>query len=203
MAVDGEVAEVAHRNADCAGRCPTVSCVRWEALFADMEARLDAASSAELLSEVADRTRSERATIALTDRLRGSQGRRLGLQLCTGALLEGVVADAAPAWVLLADGVREHLVPVAAIDGAEGLADLAAPAPGEALRRLGLGHALRALARDRQVVRVETRAAASLGRVDLVAADHLDVGVADPASLRPTGRRRTVPFAAVVAVTSL
>ncbi|MDT0164689.1 hypothetical protein Q9R32_03870 [Actinotalea sp. AC32] len=174
--------------------------MRWDALFADMEAQLDAAAAADRVAEVADRTRAERATVELVDRLRSGLGRPVVVALRNGRSVEGSLVDVAAAWLLVADGVRQHLVPASAVDAVEGADVVAAPRAGESVRRLGLGHALRALARDRRLVQVETSGGVLLGRVDTVGADHLDVGVADPATSRPTGRRRTVPFTALVRV---
>ena len=51
--------------------------MRWDALFADLEARAHGEHAAELVAEVADRTRIETASLHLVDRLRPAQGHRL------------------------------------------------------------------------------------------------------------------------------
>ena len=175
--------------------------MRWDALFADMEAQLAAVAAQDLDAEVADRTRTERARVLLTDRLRAVQGDRVQLHLRSGTVL-GVVQDVGAAWVLLVDAAREHLVPLTAILAVSGLrgADVEEPS---ALRRLGLGHALRAVARDRSLVRVTTGAGTHLGRVDAVGAYHLDLALAYPDSGRPTGETRTVAFAGLDLVSSV
>lgn len=175
--------------------------MRWDALFADMEAQLAAAAAQDLDAEVADRTRSERARVLLTDRLRAVRGDGVQVQLRSGPVT-GEVQDVGAAWVLLVAASREHLVPLAAVVGVSGLrgADVE---EASSLRRLGLGHALRAVARDRSVVRVTTAAGTLLGRVDAVGADHLDLALAYPDSGRPTGEVRTVPFAGLDLVSSV
>ncbi len=170
--------------------------VRWEALFTDLELQLDAARARGLADEVAELTRAERAGVGLAARVRAQRG-PLELGLRHGEPVRGDVLDAAETWVLLGDGRREHLVPMSAVAWVDGLSAGAAPPAGPVLRRLGLGHALRAVARDRAVVVARAGTAALLGRVDGVASDHLDLGLAAPDTLRPTGRRRVVPFPAL------
>lgn len=176
--------------------------MRWERLFADLEAQLDAAAGAARRAEVAEATRAERATVTLGDRLRASVGSRLRVVVadpaaCPEAEVEGVVVDAAPEWFLLdvAAG-RQGLVPVAAVRRACGVAAFSAPAAGTVERRLGLGHVLRALARDRAAVRVVTDSGVVPGTLSTVGADHIDV------LDRRGGATTTVPFAAVRLVLS-
>lgn len=170
--------------------------MRWEALFTDMELQLDAAEARGRADEVAELTRAERAGVGLAARLRAQRG-PLELGLRSGGTARGDVVDAGETWVLLAEGRREHLVPLSAVAWVDGLTVGVAPEPGQVLRRLGIGHVLRAVARDRSVVLARVGAADLLGRVDAVAADHLDLTLAAPDTLRPTGRRRAVPFAAL------
>jgi hypothetical protein len=180
--------------------------MRWEALFADMEAQLDAARAAELAAEVADLTRAERATVALAGRLRAAHGTHLTLRVAGGEAVAGTVLEVAEQWLLLADGPRRALVPVAAV---QVLADLpVATRPSghaQVSRRLGLGHALRALARDRAVVRLTADGVEAVGRLDRVGADHVDLTVgAEGSRPRPgaVGTAWTVPLGAIRVVRS-
>lgn len=175
--------------------------MRWEALFEDMEAQLAAVRVAELRADVAELTRAERATVHLGDRVRSAVGQPVVLQLAAGEPVRGVVLDAAPEWVLLdTGGPRRALVPVGAVVAIGGLTAHAAPPAGTVERRLGLGHALRALARDRVVVRVRLVSGDVAGRVERVGADHVDL-VED--GVRAAVRTRwSVPFAAVLVVAS-
>jgi hypothetical protein len=175
--------------------------VRWEALFTDMELQLDAARARGLADEVAELTRAERAGVGLAARVRAQRG-PLELGLRSGGTARGDVLDAGETWVLLGDARREHLVPLAGVQWLDGLSAGAAPEAGPVLRRLGLGHALRAIARDRAVVVARAGGTLLQGRVDSVGADHVDLTLAAADSLRPTGRRRVVPFGALEALST-
>ncbi len=177
--------------------------MRWAALFADLELQLDAVDQRERSAVVADLTRAERSAVHLIDRFRASQGRALRLQLRGGTTVGGVLDEVGPAWALLADDGREHLVPLAAVAVAAGLVDVAAPPQVGVLSRLPLGHALRAVARDRTVVRVLTSGGEVVGRLDGVAADHVDVTLVHADSRRPTGERRAVPVGELLLVSAL
>jgi hypothetical protein len=174
--------------------------VRWDALFADMELQAEALQAEVREAHVAELTRAERASVHLVDRLRSGVGTSVDLLVRTGDRVGGVVLDVAAGWVLLEDGRREHLVPLAGLVSVRGASPVAAAGLDSALRRLGLGHALRALARDRCLVRCETVGGAVVGRVDAVGSDHVDIGIADPADGRPTGVQEAVLLAALTVV---
>jgi len=175
--------------------------MRWEALFADMEAQLDAAQAADLAAEVADLTRAERATVELRDRLRAAQGADVVILVMGGGTVAGELLEVAAQWALVGEGMRRALVPLGAVVAVRGLAVRSAPATGEVARRLGLGSALRALARDRATVRVTTDGAELAGRIERVGADHLDLA-AGVEGRRATAHLWAVPFAALRIVRS-
>ncbi|WP_315097583.1 hypothetical protein [uncultured Cellulomonas sp.] len=150
--------------------------MRWEALFADMEAQLAAGRLADVRADVAELARAERASVALADRARASVGRSVRVLVGEADVIEGILLDATPEWLLLGTSpVRRALVPLTAVEAVDGLEVHAAPAPGAVEGRLGLGHALRALARDRAVVRVRSGGSDLTGRIERVGADHLDL----------------------------
>lgn len=174
--------------------------MRWEALFADMEAQLEAARTADLAVEVAELTRAERATVSLSDRLRAARGEPLTVRTRGGEQVSGILRDAAAQWILLDAQGRSSLVPVGAVTAVRGLTRHSVGAAGVVERRLTLGHALRALARDRAVVQVVTDGGELAGRVERVGADHLDLAVGHVETR--DGEPWAVPFAAIRVVRS-
>lgn len=180
--------------------------MRWESLFADLEAQLQQADALALDAEVADRTRRELAAVRLADRLRSHAGAALSVSLVSGTTVRGSVLDVGSQWLLLAEEGGQALVPLAAVAGVSGLSRAVAPPAGAVAGRLGLGHVLRAVARDRQPVRLELTAAQVLtGTVDRVAADHLDLAehpVGEQRRAAAVASVRAVPFAALALVRS-
>ncbi len=112
---------------------------RWERLFADLEAQADSAAQLDLDAEVAERTRTERGRIRLSDRLRAADG-PITVRVA-GEVLQGRVLDVGPDWLLLELGdppATEVLVALAAIQAIDGLP---ARAAGTRLRGSGGGAA--------------------------------------------------------------
>ncbi|MGN6246138.1 MAG: hypothetical protein ACTHQ3_21010 [Motilibacteraceae bacterium] len=181
--------------------------MRWEDLFADLEAQLAQAERAELAGEVADRSRRELARIRLVDRLRAVVDRPVELSVRGAGRLGGRLTDVAPEWLLVEERIGvSTLVPLAAVLAVCGLGARAEDPTGEGAvaARLGLGVALRALARDRAPVSLVLVDGGVLsGTIDRVGADHLDLAEHAPGELRRAREVRgvsTVPFAAVGAV---
>lgn len=186
--------------------------MRWDGLFADLEAQAEALEQAECAAEVETRTRGEVGRLALADRLRGALGSQLRLRVAGGLLVTGALTRVGPDWVLLTEAAdREVVLVLAHVLGVRGLGRLSA-APGSAgvvESRLGLRHALRGIVRDRSAVRVHLTDARPTefgtidGTLDRVGADFVEVAT------HPTGeaRRRAdvlevelVPLAAIAAV---
>jgi|SRR5690554_1508061 len=175
--------------------------MRWEALFDDLEAQFAALELEERAATVGELTRAERATVRLEGRLRAALGALLTVRLRGGEQLVGELVDGAAEWLLLADGPRRYLVPAHALATVRGLGATVEPDSGSVLRRLGLGHALRALSRDRVAVRLSVSGVQLRGRIDAVAADHLDV-VALGEDGRALAEHWTVPLGALDLVAS-
>jgi hypothetical protein len=180
--------------------------MRWDRLFDDLQAQLDADGQRELDLEVSDRTRRERAQVGLHERLVAHAGRGIELRLAAGVLVSGMVADAGSDWLLVHDrGDRGSLVPFGAIVGIKGLGVSAAVGPHVATaKRFGLGYALRGLSRDRSVVSLtDISGFVTTGTIDAVGADALDLSEhpADmPRRAENIVARRVIPFTAIVVV---
>ena len=104
--------------------------MRWESLFADMEAQLAAARLADVRADVAELARAERASITLAARARASVGRPVRVLVGGSDVVEGELIDAAPEWLLLATSpVRRALVPLACRGGGRRARPARGPAP--------------------------------------------------------------------------
>jgi hypothetical protein len=168
--------------------------MRWDDLFADLEAQLGAAEHAQFQAEVQDLTRSERASIELAARLLSARGASVSLTLSDGETVRGVLVDAAAQWLLIGATGPQTLVPLGAIAMASGFPPRSTEIS-EVDRRLGMGHALRALARDRARVTVDTAAGSVAGLIGVVGADFIEVSTS-------VGSSVAVPMAAIMRVRS-
>jgi hypothetical protein len=178
--------------------------MRWERLFADLEARLEAEERAVTEGEVIDLTRAERSHLALRDRLRAHIGLQLRWSLAPGVVVEGSLVDVGVDWILLRRRHEEMLVPSGAVRFVEGLSRSAEPDDSELGRRWRFGMVVRGLARDRAVVELRLRDGESFtGTIDRVGADHLDLAV-HPADQPRRGSAvitvRCVPLEAVAGI---
>jgi hypothetical protein len=153
--------------------------MRWQQLFADLQAQFEAEETAAEQAESASRTRAEVGAVGIVDRLRGAEGFPLVLA-CRGAgAVAGVVVEVGADWLLLEEeGGRPSLVALAAVRSVSGLGRrTAAPEPAGAVRgRLDLRRALRGLARDRSAVQIVLDDGSVLGgTLDRVGADYVEL----------------------------
>ncbi len=153
--------------------------VRWEQLFADLEAQFAARSADDGSVEAPSRIRAEYGRLRLADRLRGARGWPVTLS-CRGAgELGGRLVDVGVDWLLLVDATgRELLVGTHAVRAVDGLGTATAPPEddGPVARQLDLRRALRGLARDRAPLQCLLDDGSVLaGTVDRVGADFLEL----------------------------
>jgi hypothetical protein len=180
--------------------------VRWDRLFADLDAQLDSAQAGELAGEVSDRSRREVARLQLADRARLATGAQLSAGVAGAGTLSGRLLRSGPGWWLLRADGGEILVNTGALVWVAGLPALAAePEATPAVeRRMGLGYVLRGIARDRTAVRVVLTDAATLtGTIDRVGADFIDLAEHAPGEARRASTvrgARTIPFSGLAAV---
>ena len=153
--------------------------MRWERLFDDLEARLEAQERADGDAEAIDLVRAERARIGVLDRLRAHLGSPLVWSLAGGrSPVSARLLDLGADWILVGADRGQMLIPIGAVQCIEGLSRIAEPASGEVARRLGIGVILRGLARDRAVVSVRSVGDHWVtGTIDRVGADHVDLAV--------------------------
>lgn len=167
-----------------------------EGMFEDLEGRMRHAEDEEWRAVTEELTRAERAQITIADRLRASAGAPLALRLRAGHRAAGTVEEVGGQWVRLARG-RGSLriwVPLAGIEMIEGLPRRARPAPASRLSPASLQHELRALSRDRALVRIETASAQAIGTIAGVGEDMLDLRSV------PTGEASGAREGAVMAI---
>lgn len=180
--------------------------MRWERLFADLQAQVEAVEAAELAGEIVERTRIEVGALRFADRLRGALDQRVVLH-CIGAdKVAGPLRRVGPDWALLDERVdREALVPLAAVASVAGLGALSRPGEdGPVAAKLDFRYALRGLARDRAGVAVSLLDGSTLmGTIDRVGADFVEVAEHPSGELRrarAVRQLRTVPLPAIAVV---
>lgn len=181
--------------------------MRWQQLFADLQAQFEEEVAAGERAEVASRTRAEIGAVRLADRLRGAVGTPLALHCGAAGQVGGVLAAVGTDWVLLEDDLgREVLLATAVVRSVAGLGRRTAPeeAAGHVRSRLDLRRALRGLARDRAVVQVVLDDGVVLsGTLDRVGADYVDLAehaVDVPRRAEAVSGVRAVVIAAVAIV---
>lgn len=185
----------------------TLRVMRWDLLFADLEAQIAADEAAEFGAEVAERVRIEGGRVPLADRYRAHVGADLVLRLRPAGMVRGRLLGVGADVLLLRDDTgRDVLVPTAAVSTVSGLGRAAVAEASRVRAAIGLRQVMRGLARERRQVRVLTANGEVSGTVSRVGADHADV---DPGLDGSAGRDPgaaaspvTVPLAAVVAVWS-
>lgn len=165
--------------------------MRWDRLFADLEARFGELADEDAQAELADRERVAVGALTAVERLAGALDQPLRLRLAGGATAAGLLRSVGPDWLLLTDGtLGESLVPWRAVTAVQGLTAATGPAPAGLDLRLDLRRALRGLARDRAPVQVALLGwtgdaggvAASgsnelIGTIDRVGADFLEMAL--------------------------
>ena len=193
--------------------CLPASCqtdeVRWDRLFADLDAQLAAADAVELAAEVSDRTRREVARLHLADRARLAIGAEVSVGLGQAGTVTGRLDSGGPGWWLLRlQAGIDALICTNAVTWVTGLPALAADPDAQSVvaGRLGLNHALRGVARDRSPVTVVLRDASTCtGTIDRVGADFIDLAEHSPGEPRRPGAvrgARTIALSALAVVRS-
>jgi hypothetical protein len=183
--------------------------VRWEELFADLEAQWEAAAAAETAAEISDRTRRELARLRLEDRARAALGAAVQVGVGADIVVDGTLSAAGAGWILVRSAQGESLIPVTGITWIVGLGSYATDPDTLATvdSRLDLGYILRALVRDRAAVTVVGRDGGTLtGTIDRAGADAIDLAEHPSDEPRRPGAVRavrTVPHTAIALIRRL
>jgi hypothetical protein len=181
--------------------------LRWDALFADLEAQAAALERGAVSGEIEEHTRAEFGGISAADRVRAAIGQSVRVS-CAGAVaVAGTLTRAGPGWLLLEEGGgRETLVLMDAVTAMRGLGR-ASTVPGSAGvvgSGLGVRHVLRGIARDRLPVRLVLRDGASLdATIDRVGADHVEVALHAPGEARRSSDVRRVEVILLAALATV
>ncbi len=156
--------------------------MRWTRLFDDLEAQLIRLEQADLAADVSDRVRSERGQVTLLEALSADCGRTIAIEALGIGSLTGVLSEVGQDWCILesttAGSVRQRavLLPAASIQSLTGLSGFADQREGASRRRFGIRSALRALGRDRAMVRIHLTGGGTVqGTIDRIGQDHIDV----------------------------
>jgi hypothetical protein len=187
--------------------------MRWEHLFAALEAQFAELTDAEERAESADRTRVAVGAVTMAERLAGSVDSAVRLRT-SGPVIAGVLRQVGPDWVLVDESAtRQALVRLAEVTGVEGLSATTGLALAGVALRLDLRWAVRGLARDRAPVSVIVRRAVAdpssqvdtgiTGTVDRVGADFLELAAhaaGEPRRARSVRSVVLVPLSAVVTI---
>lgn len=181
--------------------------MRWDDLFADLEAQAQALEVAERATEVEERARIEVGSTAMLQRLRGAIGAGVRIELLGDLALSGTLERVGADWLLCDEGAgREALVPLRAVRLVQGLGRVSAASgsEGAVTARLTVRSALRGIARDRSAVRLHTVDGAIVdATVDRVGADFIEVARHAAGEARRRGEVRDVvliPLDALAAV---
>lgn len=173
--------------------CNTVH-MRWDELFSDLEAQLDAElDDADLDDDVEETRAAEAARVSLGARLRAQRGTAVVAHTRDGAIYRGQIGDSGEEWVVLTAGARNTLIPLNAVTSLEGLTR-AQVAAGAVESRVGLGHALRAIAESEADVAVVIDGVSVHATIAAVGRDHLELVSS------ANGQVLVSPFAALISV---
>lgn len=171
--------------------------MRWDELFAALEAEADDLDRRNRDADIADRTRMAQAQRSWLTRC-GST--RLTVRVQGAGVVRGVPDRVTPEWLLLrTGGATDWVVSTAAVLSVGGLAEASTPlrTPDE---RMTWTHAWRVLSRDRSEVGVVSRDGTTVRGVPVVVGrDYVELRGYDEG--RPADRTTDVlPYAAIAAV---
>ena len=191
--------------------------VRWDRLFADLEARFEDLADEQAAAEQADRDRVATGAVTLVQRLGGAVGQPVRVAVIGGSRHDGVLRRIGHDFLLVEDDAgRDVLISLVAVAAVGGLTARTAPPSPDRPTRLDLRRALRSIARDRAVVALSIGSGAVgsggsasdgspvvtelVGTLDRVGADFLEVAIHPVGEPRRAGLVRGVSLVPLTAV---
>ncbi len=168
--------------------------MRFSRLFDDLEAQMTSSEREKFRADVASRARSERADVTFADVLASAEGASVRVGIRGGTVIDGIVIEASRAWIVIEAAGTDVLTPASAIVWIQTATNAAAP-PSRVWDAVGVGHALRALSRDRSRIIIATEAGDVSGLIAAVGADQCAVRKGD-------GSVVTIAFDAIRTVVS-
>ncbi|RZU61084.1 hypothetical protein [Zhihengliuella halotolerans] len=176
--------------------------MRWETLFADLEAQLNGEAARGRTAEIQEMVSYERSQVPMAGRLVAWVGQEVDLVTLGGQRFSGVLRTSGSGWVALRSGALEYIVFTGAIRSIEGRGQRVGSTD---RARISLRLALRAIARDRSAVTIFATdgEVAVTGTIDYVGTDFLQVAVHAPGELPERGAitaRQVLPLAAVAVI---
>lgn len=190
--------------------------MRWEQLFADLNARFDELADAQMMAELADRQRVAAGSVSMVQRIAGAVGEVVRVRTRQGPVVSGLLREVGPDWMLLGQqGPGELLVALRAVTGIEGLTAATGVPLSPLAMRMDLRLALRGLARDRSSVLVTVAGAGGSpgtpgsdlpGTIDRVGVDFVELAqhaVWEPRRAASVRSVALIPLAALISVRSM
>lgn len=187
--------------------------MRWDDLFADLEARFDEIADEQMLAELTDRERSAIGQVRMVQRFAGAVGGQVRVRTAAGQILTGSMSQAGPDWLLLGQHAgRELLIATRWITAVEGVIRASGLPLSDLERRFDLRLALRGMARDRSPVTITVPGGAGgqseggtelIGTIDRVGHDFVELAqhaAWEPRRAADVRSVALVPLAAVIMV---
>lgn len=173
--------------------------MRWNDLFADLEAQLQFEQWQTVEQDAAELTRGAWAEITLMDRLRAAIGEQIGLTFSDGRRYLVTIHTVGPTWVGGVDETGALLIPRASIAAVDAALRRARVPVKSFQAGPSLAGVYRALARRREPLQIVARQAGIVaeGTIDRVGKDHLDLSMHARHEFRREDAllgRRIIPF---------
>lgn len=151
--------------------------MRWDDLFADLEAQAAGLAQADRSARIAERARYETAQVTMSDRFAASIGASVRIRPTGTAVIAGRVLRTGADWLVVADTQFEYLLCLRWVVDVVGLSRRVAGAPvADSASNAPLTHALRCLGAERADVRISLcDGSSATGTIDRVGADFIDL----------------------------